>query len=277
MAAYEQILYEKSGRVARVTTNRPRYRNAQSRVLLEELDAAFEQARADDDVRVIVLAGAGEHFSSGHDLGTAEEQQDREKRPYPAGMRGEHRRSWELYVANSLRWRDLPKPTIAQVQGFCIYGGFIIASAMDLIVASDDARFLPAHLQYFSSPWDLGVRKAKEILWQARFIEAPEALDLGLVNQVVPRPELESATMELAERIAKMDPLAARMIKFSVNQAQDAMGFRTAVQAAHSNYMVLEAAGGGRPASRDAKGRPRLPGVERSFESEDRRMDGSED
>lgn len=277
MAPYQQILYEKAGRVARLTMNRPRYRNAQSRVLLEELDAAFKQAAADDDVRVIVLAGAGEHFSSGHDLGTPEELEDRERRPYPEGIRGEHQRSWDLYVATSLRWRDLPKPTIAQVQGFCIYGGFIIASAMDLIVAADDARFLPAHLQYFSSPWDLGVRKAKQILWEARFIEAEEALSLGLVNQVVPRQQLESATMELAERIAKMDPLTARMIKFSANQAQDAMGFRTAVQAAHSNYMVIEAAGGGRPAPRDAKGRPRLPGVERAFEREDERLDDSED
>jgi enoyl-CoA hydratase len=274
MAAYQQITYEKIGRVARVTTNRPRYRNAQSRVLLEELDAAFAEAAADDEVRTIVLAGAGEHFSSGHDLGTPEEREDRERRPSPEGLRGEHQRSWELFVASSLRWRDLPKPTIAQVQGFCIYGGFIIASAMDLIVAADDARFLPAHLQYFSSPWDLGVRKAKEILWEARFIEAEEALALGLVNHVVPRPELESATMDLAERIAKTDPLTARMIKFSVNQAQDAMGFRTSVQAAHSNYMIMQAAGGGRPPPRDAKGRPRLPGVERAFREDEERQAG---
>jgi enoyl-CoA hydratase/carnithine racemase len=272
MQEYQQILYEKSGRVARVTTNRPRYRNAQSRVLLEELDAAFEQAAADPEVRVVVLAGAGEHFSAGHDLGTPEDLEDRERRPYPEGMRGEHQRSWELYVANSLRWRDLPKPTIAQVQGFCIYGGFIIASAMDLIVAADDARFLPAHLQYFTAPWDLGVRKAKEILWEARFIEAEEALALGLVNQVVPRDQLDSATMELAERVAKIDPL---MVKFSVNQAQDAMGFRTAVQGAHSNYMVLQSSAGDRSAPRNAKGRPRLPGVERAFQSGEKPRDES--
>lgn len=277
MAPYEQIIYEKAGRVVRVTMNRPQYRNAQSRVLLEELDEAFAQAAADDDVRVIVLAGAGEHFSSGHDLGTPEEVEDRGRRPYPEGLRGEHARSWELYVAKSLRWRDLPKPTIAQVQGFCIYGGFIIASAMDLIVAADDARFLPAHLQYFSSPWDLGVRKTKEILWEARFVEAEEALALGLVNHVVPRQELELATVELAERVARMDRLTARMIKFSVNQAQDAMGFRTAVQAAHSNYMVLQTSRGGGPPPRDAKGRPRLPGVERSFREEEERRAGSKD
>lgn len=266
--AYENILYEKDGRIARLTANRPRYRNAQSRQLLEELDAALSEAAKDPDVCVIILAGAGEHFSAGHDIGTPEELEDREKRPYPKGMTGELQRSWDLYVDFSLRWRDLPKPTIAQVQGLCIYGGFIIASAMDLIVASDDARFLPAHLQYFTAPWDLGARKAKEILWRAEFIEANDAKELGLVSEVVPRADLERTTTELAERIAKTDPLTARMIKFSVNQAQDAMGFRTSVQAAHSNYMLLQSAGGNRPAPRDEKGRPRLPGVERTLREE---------
>jgi enoyl-CoA hydratase len=271
MGEYTQVRYEQLGRVARITADRPRYRNAQSRVLLEEIDAAFARAAADPETRVVILAGAGAHFSSGHDLGTPEELADREARPYPPGVRGRHQRSWDLYVAMSLRWRDLPKPTIAQVQGLCIYGGFIIASAMDLIVCSEDARFLPAHLQYFSAPWDLGVRRAKEALWQARFIDAEEALATDLVNRVVPRERLEQETLALAERIAQMDPLTARMIKFSANQAQDAMGFRTAVQAAHSNYMILELAGGDRPPPRDAKGRPRLPGVERSLANEDPR------
>jgi enoyl-CoA hydratase len=273
MADFKQVLYEKLGRVARVTANRPRYRNAQSRVLLEELDAALGEAAADDGVRVIILAGAGEHFSSGHDIGSPEELADRERRKYPEGLRGEYQRSWDLFAGNALRWRDLPKPTIAQVQGYCIYGGWIIASAMDLIVASEDAKFLPAHFQYFSVPWDMPPRQAKEILWLARFIGADEARELGFVSLVAPLDRLETETLELAERIAKMDPFAARMIKFSVNQAQDAMGFRTSVQAAHSNYMLLHAAGGMRPAPRDAKGRPRLPGVERSFGAKGKRFD----
>ena len=235
---YEQILYEKRDRVAVVTLNRPRYRNAQSRVLLEEMDAAFEEARADDEVRVIVLGGAGEHFSSGHDVGTPEEVEDATRRPYAEGRRGELERSWNLYIDCSLRWRDLPKPTIAQVQGYCIFGGFLIASVMDLIVASDDARFLPAHLQLCTAPWDLGIRKSKEILFENRFIDAKEALEIGFVNRVVPRHLLEKETMALAQRIAENDRLTLRMTKFSINQAQDAMGYRTAVQGAHSNFMV---------------------------------------
>lgn len=270
MSSYEQIRYETSGRIARITTNRPRYRNAQSRRLLEELDAAFEEAVNDGEIRAIVLAGEGEHFSSGHDIGTQEELDDRKQRPYPEGRRGRYQRSWDLFVEKSLRWRNLPKPTIAQVQGLCIYGGWIIASAMDLIVAADDARFLPAHFQYFSVPWDLGPRKTKEILWQARFVDAEEAMELGLVSRVVPRDQLESATNELAESIAKMDTFTARMIKFSVNQMQDAMGFSTSVRAAHANYMLLEQSRDSE-IPRDQKGRPRLPGVERSLRGEDER------
>ena len=116
--SYQQILYEKRDRVGVVTLNRPQVRNAQSRLLLEEMDAAFAEAVADDDIRVIVLAGAGEHFSSGHDLGTPDEKADALARPYAEGARGHMQRSWSLYVENSLRWRELPKPTIASVQGY---------------------------------------------------------------------------------------------------------------------------------------------------------------
>ena len=129
---------------------------------------------------------------------------------------------------------------------------------------------LPAHFQYFSVPWDLGPRKTKEILWQARFVDAEEAMALGLVSRVVPRDQLESATNELAESIAKMDTFTARMIKFSVNQMQDAMGFSTSVRAAHANYMLLEQSRDSE-IPRDQKGRPRLPGVERSLKGEDER------
>ena len=258
--AYEQVRYERHDRVAVITLNRPRFRNAQSRVLLEELDAAFSEAALDEEVRAIVLAGEGEHFSSGHDLGTDEEVADAKSRPWPKGPRGDFQRSWSLYVENSLRWRDLPKPTIAQVQGYCIYGGYLIASVMDLIVASDDAKFLPAHLQLFTAPWDLGVRKAKEILFENRFIEAEEALEIGLVNRVVPRAELEKETLALASRIARQDLLSLRMTKSSINNAQDAMGYRTMTQAAHSSYMVLHQAG--RVRAGDER---RLKGVDRAL------------
>ena len=194
--AYQHILYEKTDSVAKLTMNRPRYRNALSRVLLEELDDAFTTAAADDDIRVIILAGAGDHFSAGHDLGTPEEREGW-KENLLRGVPEQFRWSSDLYLDLSLRLRDVPKPTIAQVQGYCIFGAWIIASAMDLIVAADDGLFLASHFQYFSVPWDLGARKAKEVLFQNKFLRAQEACELGLVNRVVPRAQLESETMAL--------------------------------------------------------------------------------
>ncbi len=258
------ILYEKHDRIAKVILNRPRYKNAQSRRLLEEMDAAFAKANADDDVRVIILSGAGENFCSGHDLGTPEEKEDQQRRPFPKGVRGEYARSREMFLDNTLRWRDLDKPTIAMVQGLCIFGGWMFAAAMDLIVASDDAKFLPSLLQYFSIPWDMTPRKAKEILFQSRFVDADEAARLGFVNMVVPRADLESETMALANRIAESDRFTLRMVKWAVNSAQDAMGFSTAIRNAHSHHMVLGI--GGIVARSQGKELPkRMPGVEQAL------------
>jgi enoyl-CoA hydratase len=262
---YKQIRYQKNGRIAKVVMDRPRYHNAQSRVMLEEMNRAFAEAEADDDVRVIVLAGEGKDFSSGHDLGTAEEREDAERRPYQPSVRGQHKRSWDLFVDLTLKWRDVEKPTIAQVQGYCIFGGWMIASAMDLIVASEDAMFLPSLLQYFSIPWDIGVRKAREILYQSRFVPAAEAERLGFVNMVVPRERLEEETMALAARIAESEPFALRMLKLAINNAQDAAGFRTAVRNAHSHHLLLAL---GTYLGERLQGKPiprRLAGVEQAL------------
>ena len=248
---YEQIEYEKHGRVAIVRANRPNYRNAQSRILIEEMDDAFIKAERDPAIHVVILQGAGEHFSGGHDLGTPEQQADLKRRPYAPGTPGHLQMTWDLFVDASLRGRDLKKPTIAQVQGYCIFGGYLIASCMDLIVASDDALFLPSHLQLFTAPWDLGIRNAKAILFENRFIPAEEALALGLVHNVVPRQDLESETRAQAERIAENDLLTLRMLKQSINGAQDAMGYRTSVHTAHANYMVLVS--GREPRDKDSR------------------------
>lgn len=236
--ASDTVLYDKVGAVARITKNRPRYRNAQSRVLLEALDEAFAEAMADHEIRVVVLFGAGDHWSSGHDLGTPEELADRKERSYPPGVVGHHQRSWDWNVENTLRWRDLPKPTLAAVQGMCIYGGFMVASAMDLIVAADNAKFLPFLLQYQSTPWEIGARRAKDLLWEQGLLTAKAAHELGFVAEVCAPEKLDEVAMAKADRIAALHPLAAQMIKRQVNEAQDAMGFRTAISAGHSAYMV---------------------------------------
>ena len=131
-------------------------------------------------------------------------------------------------------------------------------------MAADDAKFLPAHFQYFSVPWDLGVRRTKELLWLAEFLTGAEAVELGLANHVVPRAELHEFALDLAARIARQDPFVAAMTKRSVNQMQDLQGFRNHVVATHSTYMQLQL--GGKVAPRDeADPRRRLPGVARSL------------
>ena len=236
---YKDITYEVVDRVARITANRPRYRNAQSTPMLIEMDHAFERANFDLDVRVIVLGGAGDHFSAGHDLGTPEETEYRATEyTIEEGVRGRYNHTREQFVDKTLRWRNVQKPTIAAVQGYCIFGGWIIASAMDVIFAAEDAMFLGTNFQYFSIPWDIHHRKAKEILFESRFVDAEEALALGLVNRVVPRDRLNDEVMEYAATVAENDPFQLRMIKLAVNGAQDAQGFNQHITAAHSSFLL---------------------------------------
>ena len=232
------VACEVANHVARITVNRPRYRNAQSRVLLEALDDAFAAAAEDSDVHVIALFGAGEHFSAGHDLGTREELADQERRPLQRGLRGRFDHSREQFVNKSMRWRDIPKPTIAAVQGYCIYGGWILASAMDIVYAADSAMFLASNFQFFTVPWDMHPRKAKELLFESRFVDAAEAAELGLVNRVVPSERLEAEVMAYAERIARNDPFQLRMIKLAVNQMQDGQGFQAHITSAHAMHLL---------------------------------------
>ena len=270
MAEYQTILYEKQGAVAKVITNRPRYKNAQSRLMIEETDHAFADANADDDVRVIILAAAGDTFSSGHDIGTPEERADMRRRPFPKGVRGEYALSRYLFLDTTLRWRDLDKPTIAQVQGMCIFGGWMFAAAMDLIVAADDAKFLPALMQYFSIPWDIPIRKAKEAMFRSRFIDAQEASRPGFVNLVAPRERLEAETMAFAQEIAETDPFTLRMVKWAANSAQDAMGFSQSIRNAHSHYMV-HGLGSYTKDKLEGKGFPKvMPGVARALKTKEK-------
>lgn len=243
MPEYKQILYEKQGALAWVKLNRPRYRNAQSQILLEEMDDAFDKASEDNDVRVIILSGEGDHFSAGHDLGTPEEIADRATRNFTLDIRGIVERMSKVYLDYGLKWRELPKATIAMIHGYCIYGGWQIASSMDLVVAAEDTKLLPGFVEYFTMPWDLGVRKTKEILFQNKFMTPQEAQEAGFVNYIFPRDRLEAETVALAERIAETDPFLIRMTKQSINQAQDVSGFRMAVQSALTNFIVMAQSG----------------------------------
>ena len=242
---YQNLVLDQDGAVLKITVNRPEVFNAQSRKMREDYDDALARAAEDDSVLVVIVAGAGNHFSSGHDLGSPQELEDRKERPYTPGLSGAYKRSVDMTLTNTLRWRDFPKPTIAQVQGVCIMGGLILATSCDLIVAADNAKFADRtvrwggpHVQYASLPWEVGVRKAKEAIFTGDWIEAEEALRLGLVNRVVPLEKLEEETMALAQRIALQDPFAVRLAKFSINQIQDEMGFRVSINSAFQSHAL---------------------------------------
>jgi enoyl-CoA hydratase len=237
------IEYEVRDRVAVVTLNRPEQRNAQNAALLKELDEAFDRAVADDGVRVIVLKANGKHFSAGHDIAPEVLESEPWKSMFDdvssTGMLRMY--NWEAkhYFGYSRKWRDLPKPTIAAVQGACIAAGLMLAWPCDLIIAADDARFSDPVLrmgiggvEYHAHTWEFGPRKAKELLFTAGYIDAEEAHRLGMVNRVVPRAELEDAAMALAAEISKMHPHALLMAKRAVNQTLDAQGQHSALQSA---------------------------------------------
>lgn len=235
---YRHVKYEVADKIARITLNRPEHVNVQSTIMLEELDHAIDAAGADKNVHVIVLSGEGKSFSAGHDLGTAEEMEHRKDYPIEDGTRGIFERSWRLYVDMHLRWRNVPKPMICAVHGYCIFGGWMVASTADIIFASEDALFLGAAFQYFSIPYDIHPRKVKELLFQSRFIDAQQAKEMGLVNRVIPRERLMEETMAYAADVAQNDPFDMRTTKLSINQALDAQGFTAHIQASHSTYIT---------------------------------------
>jgi len=236
--SYRHVKYDVANRIAHIRLNRPEVRNVQSTILLEELDHAIDRAGADREVRVIVLSGEGKSFSAGHDLGTAEEKEHLERFPIEEGARGIFERSYRLYVDMHLRWRNVPKPMLCAVHGHCIFGGWMIASTADIIFAADDALFLGSLFQYFSIPYDVHPRRAKEILFQGRFIDGHQAKELGLVNRVVPKERLLEETMAYAADVAQNDPFDMRTTKLAINQALDAQGFTGYIQSVHSTHVA---------------------------------------
>src|SRR5579872_4938881 len=254
MSEFQTLLYESPAEhIARITLNRPETRNAQDTRLLYELNDAFDRAARDDAVKVIILAANGPHFSSGHDL----RERDTHKKMKEfrtvgtwcgfecAGAEAQMAREKEIYVGLCERWRNIPKPTIAQVQGKCIAGGLMLIWPCDLIVASEDASFLDNTVsmgvggaEYFAHPWEVGPRKAKEMLFTADWLSAAEAKALGMVNHVVRAAELSDFTLELAKRIAKKPLFALKLAKEAVNAAQDAQGRVTAMQTSFALHQL---------------------------------------
>jgi enoyl-CoA hydratase len=241
------VNYEVDEGVAYVTMNRPQFHNAQNGKMTYELDAAFKRAVADDGVKVIVLRGEGKHFSAGHDIGTPGRDvhlsQDRVTMWYDHANKegGEYLyvREAEAYLGMCRRWREIPKPTIAAVQGACIAGGLMLAWVCDLIVATDDAYFsdpvvrmgIPG-VEYFAHPFELNARIAKEFLFTGEKMSAERAYQMGMVNRISTRETLAADVKALAQRVGQMPRLGLALTKQVINHVEDLQGKRTGMDAA---------------------------------------------
>ena len=241
------VLYKAKEGIATITMNRPRYNNAQNSQMTYALEKAFCRAAKDETVRVIILCGAGKHFSAGHDIGTP--GRDVAVPFERVSLWGDHTkkkggeflytREQEVYLGMCRRWRDLPKPTIAMVHGACIAGGLMLAWVCDLIVASEDAFFsdpvvrmgIPG-VEYFAHPFEMNPRIAKEFLLLGERMSAQRAYEVGMVNKVVARDSLEEATREIASRLAQLPPLGVLLTKQVVNHIEDLRGKRVGMDAA---------------------------------------------
>ena len=248
-AVYETdnpVQYAVADGIATVTMSRTEFNNAQNSQMTYALDAAFRRAVDDDAVKVIVLRGDGKHFSAGHDIGTPGRDinkpfervnlwWDHTNKP---GGEYLYAREQEVYLNMCRRWRELPKPTIAMVQGACVAGGLMLAWVCDLIVAGDDAFFqdpvvrmgIPG-VEYFAHPYELNPRIAKEFLMTGDRMSADRAYQMGMVNRVVARDQLEAETYALAARIAKQPRMGLALTKQAVNHVEDLQGKRTAMDA----------------------------------------------
>ena len=266
------VRYEVVDSVAWVMMNRPQYHNAQNGHMTYLLDDAFKRAVADDEVKVIVLGGEGKHFSAGHDIGTPGRDvhlsQERVTMWYDHANKegGEflYVREAEAYLGMCRRWREIPKPTIAAVQGACIAGGLMLAWVCDLIVATDDAYFsdpvvrmgIPG-VEYFAHPYELNPRIAKEFLFTGNKMGAERAYQMGMVNQISSRDTLRDDVTELAKKIAAMPRLGLALTKQAINNVEDLQGKRSAMEAAfawhHFTHVHNDLTTGNKLGGMDAK------------------------
>lgn len=259
MSEYKYVTYEEldGGEVVRVLLNRPDARNAQNRGLLVELDEALIRAEEDDRVRVVILGGVGPLFSSGHDMGSKAARAERAPGPdqhRTATINGATRKGteslmlqeWHYYFQNTLRWRNLRKITVAQVHGAVYSAGLMLMWACDLIVAADDVIFADVvgtrlgmcGMEYFGHPWEFGPRRTKELMLTGDAIDVEEAHRLGMVSKIFPAGELADRTLDYARRIATVPTMTALMIKESVNQTVDNMGFYNSLQACFTLHQL---------------------------------------
>ncbi len=233
------VLSERRGSVVLLTLNRPDKLNAINEPMIGALDAALDEAEADETVRAIVVTGAGRAFSAGFDLDMGLGA----GKPDPAAMR----RALENDFRIILRFWDSPKPTIAAVHGYCLGSALELAVACDLTIAAEDCRFGEPEVKFGSGivalllPWLAGPKAAKYLLLTGDDrVSAAEAQAIGLVNRVVPAAALLDEAVTLAKRIAANDAQAVRLTKRAINRSLDIGGMRQALLAALEINVEIE-------------------------------------
>jgi enoyl-CoA hydratase len=234
----EKVLYEVQNNIALITLNRPKQRNAQDLDLIVQLDACWTKAAEDKDVRVIVLKANGPHFSAGHDISAEAMTQLTDVDWDNEAIADLYHYEKKHFIDFCRKWRNVPKPSICAVQGACIAAGLMLAWPCDLIIAAENAVFSDpvVHMgiggvEYHGHTWELGPRKAKEMLFTSSAINAEQAEQLGMVNKVVPLESLNDEVMTMAETIAKKPPFGLALAKRAVNRTMDIMGQQNAIEA----------------------------------------------
>jgi len=242
MHEYQNIRVSVDGPVAQLELHRPERINALNKAMLLEINAALDALEIDAAVRVVVLSGAGRGFSSGFDL-----KEQMERRPEGAAV---WREILELDFSTTLRFWDLPKPTIAAIHGPCMAGAFEMALACDLSVCSSDAVFGEPELKFGAGivtlllPWMVGPKAAKDIILTGDDrIDAARALALGIVSRVVPEGEHRAAALRIARQMAVIDPALVRDTKKALNRSYEVQGFQTALKAALDIDHAIESQG----------------------------------
>jgi len=236
---FDTIRYETDGPLATVTLNRPDKLNAINAAMVAELDTALDQAEADDEIKVIILAGAGRAFSAGFDLDTDSNAAETDI----AALRGELTDDFNIIM----RFWDCPKPTIAAVHQYCLGSAMEMAVACDITIAAENCRFGAPEVRFGSGivalvlPWFIGPKRAKELLLTGDDkVSAQQAMEYGLVNRVVAADRLLEEARSVGFEIAKNDSLAVRMTKQAINKTYDIAGMRDALLQALELDIAIE-------------------------------------
>ena len=226
------VQYETDGSIALVTMNRPEKLNAVNHELRSGVSDALIRADDDKSIHVVILRSNGRAFCVGYDIDS--DTPERAARRFDA-------LKWHESLTEDLRFEMIPwymrKPVVASVQGHALGGGCELAMFCDITIAADNAIFGEPEIHFSNvgpaivMPWMIGFKKARELLYFGDMIDAPTALQLGMINRIVPLAELRDRTLRFARRMALISPEALTQTKLAINRGADAMGFTNAMQA----------------------------------------------